>query len=62
MIVAMIANVNRGPDQEAFKPWDFFPIRSLTKREKPQTPVEQLAVVEMWNAALGGIDQRRMND
>lgn len=61
MICAVIANVNRNPKKRLapFEPGDFFSIgESPKKRKKAQTWEEQLAVVEMLNAAFGGIDER----
>lgn len=55
IICSVIANVNRGKKQKAFKPTDFMP---ETAKKKPQTWEEQLSMVEILNAAFGGKDLR----
>jgi len=57
IIASTIANVNRGKKKKAFKPVDFMPKED--DRGEKKTWREQLAWVEMINAALGGKDLRK---
>jgi hypothetical protein len=57
LIATVLANVHRNPKKhQAFKLDDFL----LRWEEKPaQTPDEQLRIVELINAAFGGVDLRQ---
>ena len=53
LVTSMVANVNRGKNQRAFKPDDFMPKLSKKKR-KPQTWQDQLSIVKGIQASMGG--------
>lgn len=57
IIASTIANVNRGKRKKAYKPADFMPKEE--SRSGKRTWQDQLAWVEMINAALGGKDLRK---
>ncbi len=56
IVAATIANVNRGKGKRAKKPQDFMP--KFEKKQEEQTWQQQLHIVEMLNAAYGGVDKR----
>lgn len=66
ILASLTANINRGKDQEPFKPSDFIPrfdeseAESEPEDESGGVPhwQQMLATVEMWNEALGGKDLR----
>lgn len=55
IIAATIANVHRPENHEPYTPSDFLP---SFEPQEPQSWQDQLAWVEMLNAAFGGIDER----
>ncbi|MGE5589199.1 MAG: hypothetical protein ACM3ZA_01010 [Bacillota bacterium] len=57
IIAATIANANRDPKKRKrpYRPQDFLPRYGRSV----QTPEQQLRVIELLNAALGGEDRRR---
>ena len=61
VIAATVANVHRDPKKgRPLRPEQFFPsLKGGGKRERRQSPQQQLAIIEMWNAALGGKDLRK---
>lgn len=61
MMSSLIANINRDPQKrsKAFGWNDFMPTFGEPKPAQPrQSWQDQLAIVEMWNIALGGQDNR----
>ena len=60
LVCTVIANANRDPakKKDPFTTDDFMPQtgakKQSPKQSKEQTPDQMLAVVRMWNAALGG--------
>ena len=63
MIASTIANANRDSkkQRQPFKPEDFMPSYESTPETEPdpeQQSRRMLAIVERWNAALGGADNR----
>ena len=58
IVAATIANVNRDPDKKSkpFTAVDFMPDFEGVSAETGQTWEQQLAIVQMMNAALGGPD------
>ena len=56
MVASVIANVNRDPKHkpEPFTPQDFMPQKA--EAEKEQTPNDVLAILRIWNAAVGGTE------
>lgn len=63
IVAATIANVNRDPKKtrSAFEPGDFMP--KFKEEEKEAKPWEdQLQMVEMLNAAFGGLDLREKKE
>jgi flagellar basal body rod protein FlgC len=59
IVASTIANANRNPKKRRrpFRPKEFMPVTQKTQRRE-QTWQDQLRIVEMWNAALGGKDLR----
>jgi hypothetical protein len=62
-LCAIIANVNRAPDTEPYVMQDFIPVpypgkESAQVETKEQTWEEQLQIIEILNAAMGGSDTR----
>lgn len=57
VVAATIANVNRDPKKRKrpYRPQDFLPRYGRSV----QTSAQQLRVIELLNAALGGEDKRR---
>jgi hypothetical protein len=60
MVAATIANVNRAPNREPFKPDDFFPERqNETEDDDDEEPWrKQQAMAAMITLAFGGEDRR----
>lgn len=60
MVSSVVANTARDPKKQRrpFEPADFFPALEGGKRQRQQSWQEQLQIVEMLNAALGGQDLR----
>jgi flagellar basal body rod protein FlgC len=58
IVASTIANANRNPKKRArpFQAKEFMP--RFDEEREPQSWEEQLHIVEMWNAALGGRDLR----
>jgi hypothetical protein len=55
LICSTYANCHRDPkSSKVFTPQDFMPKKEEMPKRKKQTPEEMLAVVRLWNAALGG--------
>jgi len=63
IVASTVANVYRDTSvrAEAFQPNDFMPFarKPESEPEERQPWQDQLRMVEMWNAALGGADKRR---
>jgi predicted transcriptional regulator len=57
IIASTIANVNRGKRKKPYKPADFMPKEEIRTGKK--TWQEQLAWIEMINAAMRGKDLRK---
>lgn len=59
MVAATIANVNRAPNREPFKPDDFFPERQNETEDDDDEPWrKQQAMAAMITLAFGGEDRR----
>lgn len=56
IVAATVANANRRKGKRAFKPADFMP--RFKQQAEPQSWEDQLRLVEMLNAAFGGVDLR----
>jgi len=52
LICAVLANCHRDPQKKAFTVDDFMPTRKEETRK--QTQEEQLQMLQLWDAALGG--------
>jgi len=59
IIAATIANVNRSKKQRAFQPAQFMPKFGGEPEKETQSWQQQLAIVQMLNAALGGSEVQR---
>jgi hypothetical protein len=55
IIAATIANVHRPGERDPYTPTDFMPCFGPPP---PQTPDHMLSIVEVLNAAYGGVDMR----
>jgi len=58
VLSSVIANAHRDPDKPPVKAIDFWFDFDQTVEAK-QSPEQQLAQIELWNAALGGRDLRK---
>ena len=60
LVAATVVNVNRKKGRRAIKPIDMYPSwdQEFEKRHKKQSWQDQLTIVEMLNAAVGGKDLR----
>ena len=56
IVASVIANVHRGEQQPPFAPADFLPNFDPPQE---QTYEDQIALVEILNAAFGGTDERQ---
>jgi len=61
IVAQVIANVNRGKGQSAYKVDDFMPKFQVPGGEEAQPWQAQLQYLEAYTAALGGEDLRRGN-
>lgn len=52
--MSLLANIHRGKDVKAFTPDDFMPKEKGSTAEQAQTWQQQLAMVQMLNAAFKG--------
>lgn len=58
VLASVIANARRAENTPPIKPADFWFDFDQTLEAK-QSPEQQLAAIELWNAALGGRDLRK---
>ncbi len=59
IVASTLANVNRTKDAKVFTPQDFIPEFDHAEEREEQSPEEQLQIVELLNASLGGRDLRQ---
>ncbi len=61
LICSLLANIHRDEKKrpEPFEVDDFMMIKKEEKAPKPQTREEQIAIAEMWGAAMVGKIRRR---
>jgi len=55
IVASTVANVHRGPNEEAYKIKDFMPKQG---KKEPQSVGEMIQIAGMYTAALGGKDLR----